>query len=170
MIKTYFQNLVGDVYFWIIGQSWRQGIGRCKYCCIFLTLFLYLSISVNGQNYLSDKFWQTFYFHCPLFSYSYISTIKNRLNRLNQTSIYHYDNNSLNEVFKNKLIKLLSSSLLQLNSKSFQNNNNRGLDSSWAKQMLKCLDKVPGTSKALNCGIGGDRVQIMFYGRASISL
>ena len=35
-------------------------------------------------------------------------------------SIYHYDDNSLNEVFKNKLVKFPLSSLLQLNKNPFK--------------------------------------------------
>ena len=35
-------------------------------------------------------------------------------------SIYHYDDNSLNEVFKNKLVKVPLSSLLQLNKNPFK--------------------------------------------------
>ena len=65
------------------------------------------------------------------------------------TIIYHYDPHSLNEVFKNKLVKLPSSSLLQLNNKSFYYINNLRLDSSWTKQIRKCLYEVPGTSKDL---------------------
>ena len=63
--------------------------------------------------------------------------------------MYHYDDNSLNKVFKTKFVKPSSSSLLQLNKKLFKCNNNRRLDSSWTKQIPKYLYEVPGTSKDL---------------------
>ena len=75
--------------------------------------------------------------------------------------MYHYDDNSLNEVFKNKLVKFPLSSLPQPDNKSFQNYSNQRLHSSWAKQIPKCLDKVPGTSKDSNCDIRGDRQSFM---------
>ena len=63
---------------------------------------------------------------------------------------------------KNKLVKLLLSLLPQLNNKSFYNNNNWTLDSSWAKQISKYLDKAPGES-TLNCCIAGGRVQNILW-------
>ena len=63
---------------------------------------------------------------------------------------------------KNKLVKLLLSLLPQLNNKSFYNNNNWTLDSSWAKQISKYVDKAPGKS-TLNCCIAGGRVQNILW-------
>ena len=140
-----------------------QGIGRCKYCCVFLTLFLYISISVNTKNCSSHKFQQTFYFHRTLFSYAYISTIKKRLNRLKQKSIYHYDDNSSMRFSKTNWLNFhrhYCFSLLtnRFNTITIGDSIAAGLNR-YRSVCMKYLEPI----KTLNCGLGGDRVQNILW-------
>ena len=85
------------------------------------------------------------YFHCTLFSYNYISTSKKHLNQLEQLSIYHYDNNFYNEVFQN------CSSLVTNRFKTII-----------IRDRSVCI-KYLEPLKTLNCGIGGDIAQKVFW-------
>ena len=93
------------------------------------------------------------YFHCSLFSYAYISTSKKHLNRLEQMSIYHYRSSFFNDVFQNcsRLVTNRFKTIIIWKDRSV---------------CIKYLEPL----NVLNCGIGDDRAQNIFWWSQNLPL